>query len=265
MATAGGGAPQPVLSIITPSFNSARFLPETLESVASLETRHEHIVIDGGSTDGTIELLQARRDPSLVWLSEPDRGQSHAVNKGLQRARGEVLAWLNSDDQYVGEHVDAAVRLLLQSREIDAVFGFMEIVDEHGRVLKRYRSPAFSWRRYVYLGDYLPTPTVIFRRSLLVRAARLDESYLDAADCDFVLRLLRGAKVRRVRRPLVRFRYHRASKTASNLDLQQREALEIRLRYARNRVERSLIRAVSRVKRLRQSVSPFLPHPPLDG
>jgi glycosyltransferase involved in cell wall biosynthesis len=261
MPVAGTEAPQPALSVITPSFNSARFLEHALESVAALATSHEHIVIDGGSTDGTVQLLQARRDPSLVWLSEPDRGQTHAVNKGLQRARGKLLGWLNADDRYVPQHVEAAVGLLLDRAEIDAVFGFMDIVDEDERLMKRYRCLPFSWKRYLYFGDYLPTPTVIYRRSLLTRAARLDERYVDAADCDFYLRLLRGAKVRRVRQPLVRFRYHPASKTASNLELQQREALDIRLRHAGSRAGRSLIRAVNRAKQLRQSVIPFWPEP----
>jgi glycosyltransferase involved in cell wall biosynthesis len=250
-----------MLSVITPSRNSARFLGDTLQSVAALSTPHEHIVIDGGSTDGTVQLLQATRDPSLVWVSERDRGQSHAVNKGLGLARGDLLAWLNADDEYVPEHVDAAAELLLDNPEIDAVFGFMDIVDEQGRLLKRYRCLPFSWRRYAYLGDYLPTPTVIFRCSLLARAPGLNERYVDAADYDFYLRLLRGARVRRVRHTLVRFRYYPTSKTGSNIGLQQREALEIRLGHASNTAERWLIRAANRVKRLRDSVIPFWPEP----
>jgi glycosyltransferase involved in cell wall biosynthesis len=261
MPTAGRDTTRPLLSVITPSFDSVRFLGDTIESVAALRTPHEHIVIDGGSNDGTVGLLQANRDPSLVWLSEPDRGQSHAVNKGLERARGDLLGWLNGDDAYVPDNVDAAVESLLDDPTIDAFFGFMDIVDADGAVAKQYRSRPFSWHRYLYFGDYLPTPTVIFRRSLLARAPRLDEAYVDAADCDFYLRLLRGAKVRRVTQPLVRFRYHPTSKTGSNLRLQQREALEIRLGYARNGAERWLIRAVDRAKRLQHSVIPFWQQP----
>jgi len=119
------------LSVVTPVFNSARFLAETLDSVARLTVSHEHIVLDGGSTDGTVQLLEARGDPRLTWVSEPDRGQTHAVNKGFERAQGELLGWLNGDDEYVSEAVDRAVSDLLAHPEV-AVYGGMDITDEDG-------------------------------------------------------------------------------------------------------------------------------------
>lgn len=124
-------APMPVLSVVTPVFNSARFLAETLDSVARLTVSHEHIVLDGGSTDGTVQLLEARGDPRLTWVSEPDRGQTHAVNKGFERAQGELLGWLNGDDEYVSEAVDRAVSDLLAHPEV-AVYGGTDITDEDG-------------------------------------------------------------------------------------------------------------------------------------
>jgi glycosyltransferase involved in cell wall biosynthesis len=252
------GSAELALSVITPSFDSARFIEETLDSVRKLQTPHEHIVIDGGSRDGTVELLAARADPSLSWTSEPDRGQTHAVNKGLEQACGELVAWLNADDAYLPEHIDAAVELLLSDRSLDAVFGHMDVVDAEGRSVKRYRCGEFRWNRYLYFGEYLPTPTIIFRRSLLKRAGHLDERYADSADYDFYLRVLRGANVVNVRRPLVRFRYHADSKTASDPARQKREGLEIRLRYARTGIERVLMRAVDRVARARTAlISPW--------
>jgi glycosyltransferase involved in cell wall biosynthesis len=253
---------EPLLSVITPVFNGERFLAETLDSVAALSTDHEHIVVDGGSSDGTVSILQARADDRLRWTSEPDRGQTHAVNKGLALARGELIAWLNADDVFVPANVDPAVVGLVATPAIDAVFGFEDIVDEHGNLVKQYRSGPFSWHRYLYLGDYLPTATIVFRRALLASAPRLDERYLDAADCDFYLRLLRGAKVLRVRAPLVRFRYHDASKTGSNIELQRREAFEIRLEHASNSAERALIRVVNRLKQVRELLQPSWPDLP---
>ena len=100
------------LSVVTPTFNSAAYLEATLESVAAIVTRHEHVVIDGGSTDGTIELLRIWEGRGVVWLSQPDRGQTHAVNKGLQRARGDILAWINGDDEVVPAAIDRAVEYL---------------------------------------------------------------------------------------------------------------------------------------------------------
>src|SRR5919197_954739 len=95
-----------LLSVITPARNMARYLPHTLDSVAALRTPHEHVVVDGASDDGSVELLEGRDDPNLVWVSEPDSGQTNAVNKGLRKARGDLLAWVNADDTYNPEVVD---------------------------------------------------------------------------------------------------------------------------------------------------------------
>jgi glycosyltransferase involved in cell wall biosynthesis len=238
-----------VLSVVTPVYNSARYLGATLDSVAGLTVPHEHIVIDGDSTDGTVELLEARKDPLLQWVSEPDRGQTHAVNKGFARARGELVGWLNGDDEYVSEAVDQAVERMLSEPAIDALYGPMEITDENGIRRRTYRPLPFSWRLYLFIGDYVTTPTIIFRRRLLDRVGLLDERYVDAADYDFHLRLLHHARVERQREPLVRFRYHSESKTGSDYDCGQREALEIRLRWARHWRDRMLMEGYDRLKR----------------
>ena len=240
----------PSLSVVTPVYNSVRFLEATLDSVARLEVSHEHIVVDGGSGDGTVALLETRVDPHLSWVSEPDRGQTHAVNKGFERAQGELLGWLNGDDEYVPEAVDRAVSHLLAHPELDAIFGGMDITDEEGRFRREYRPAEFSWRRYLYLGDYITTPTIIFRRQLLERAGLLDESYVDAADYDFFLRLFRNARVERRPEALVRFRYHPESKTARDAFRGQDEALAIRLKWARRPHQRLVMKGIDGAKRL---------------
>jgi glycosyltransferase involved in cell wall biosynthesis len=240
----------PDLSVVTPVYNSVRYLAATLDSVARLTASHEHIVIDGGSTDGTVALLESRDDSSLSWVSEPDRGQTHAVNKGFERARGELLGWLNGDDEYVSAAVDRAVEYLLAHPELDAVFGGMDITDEEGCVRREYRPAPFSWRRYLYLGDYITTPTIIFRRRLLDREGLLDEAYVDAADYDFFLRVFRDARVERRPEALVRFRYHPGSKTARDAFRGQDEALRIRLKWARRPHERLAMEAIEKAKRL---------------
>jgi glycosyltransferase involved in cell wall biosynthesis len=238
-----------LFSVITPVYNQARYLPEALDSVARLRTPHEHIVVDGGSDDGTVAVLESRDDPSLRWISEPDRGQTHAVNKGLARAKGELVGWLNADDAYLPDAVDRAVDHLAQNPEVMAIFGGIHFTDEHGAVQRPHLPAPYSWRRYLFFGDYIPTPTIVFRRALLARAPQLDERYADAADYDFYLRLLHGVSVQRIPEGLVRFRYHPGSKTARDVWLQLDEALAIRLAWARGPRDRLIMRGFDAVKR----------------
>jgi glycosyltransferase involved in cell wall biosynthesis len=254
-----------MLSVVTPARNMARYLPETLDSIAALETQHEHIVVDGESDDGTVELLEARDDPNLMWTSEPDRGQTHAVNKGLERSRGELIGWLNGDDAYVPGAVDRAVQHLERNPETLAVYGQINYVDDSGAVFRTLTPPRFSWRRYLYLGSFLPTPTVIFRRRLLAQAPSLNEAYRDAADYDFYLRLLRGARVDRVGEPLVNFRYHPTSKSSADVWTQLDEAQAIRLGWARNPIDRALMRSWEGAKRVILPRISSWPHPEPTG
>jgi glycosyltransferase involved in cell wall biosynthesis len=237
------------LSVITPSFGSGRFIEETLDSVAALRTDHEHIVIDGGSADGTVALLDGRDDSRLVWVSEPDRGQTHAVNKGLERATGDLCAWLNADDVYNSEAVDRATTLLVARPEIDLLYGGIQFTDEGGRVQRTYVPARPSFARYLFFGDYIPTPTFIFRRSLLEHSGTLDERWVDAADYDFYLRLIHGRRVHRFEEPLVRFRYHAGSKTARDAMKAQDEAMQIRLLWARNDRDRAIMKGFDSLKR----------------
>ena len=238
------------LSVVTPSFRSGRFIAETLDSVAALRTPHEHLVMDGGSQDGTVELLEARDDPRLIWVSESDRGQTHAVNKGLERSSGELCAWLNADDAYNPDIVDRAVALLAERPEIDLLYGGIQFTDERGRVRRTYVPSEPSFGRYLFLGDYIPTPTFIFRRSLLADTGLLDERWVDAADYDFYLRLMHGRRVHRFPEPLVRFRYHADSKTARDAMKAQDEAMQIRLLWARHARDRAIMRGFDSLKRV---------------
>lgn len=239
----------------------ARFIGETLDSVAALATDHEHLVFDAESDDGTREVLEERDDERLVWVSESDRGQTHAVNKGLEAARGDVIGWLNGDDAYVSGAVDRAVEHLTASTETMAVYGGIEFVDEGGGHIRTHIPAAFSWKRYLYFNYNYPTPTFIFRRELLEQAPSLNEEFADAADYDFYLRLFRGRRIDRIAEPLVRFRYHETSKSSSDVWTQLDEALEIRLRWARNPLDRLIM---SGSERARRAVLPRIsnwPHP----
>jgi glycosyltransferase involved in cell wall biosynthesis len=239
----------PQLSVVTPVYNSGRYLRHALDSVARLDVDHEHLVIDGGSADDTVTILKARHDPNLSWISEPDQGQTDAVNKGFSRAQGELLAWLNGDDEFISEAVDRAVAYLESHPDVGAVFGGMHVIDEEGTVRRQYQPARYSWRRYLIMGDYIPTPSIIFRRSLYEEVGPLDERYVDAADYDFYLRLFDRCRVERMPEALIRFRYHPDSKTAKDVWLQQREALQIRLKWANGRFDRVVMEGFDLAKR----------------
>ena len=250
-----------LLSVITPARNMARYLPHTLDSVAALRTPHEHIVIDGASDDGTVELLEAREDPHLSWTSEPDKGQTNAVNKALRMARGDLLAWVNADDAYVPEVVDRAIEHLERSPGVGAIFGAVNYVDEDGDAFRTLVPPKFSWRRYLYFGAFVTTPTMIWRRELMERAPSLDERYVDAADYEFFLRLLRGVRVDLIEEPLLNFRYHPTSKTTTDVWVQLDEAMEIRLGWAGNPLQRVIMRGWEGARRAILPRISSWPHP----
>ena len=250
-----------MLSVITPARNMASFLPEALDSVAALRTPHEHIVVDAASEDGTVELLEGREDPHLTWISEPDSGQTEAVNKGLRLARGELLAWVNADDAYIPQVVDRVLDRLERNPLTGAVFGAVNYVDENGHVFRTLVPPKFSWRRYLYFGAFVTTPTIIFRRQLLAQAPSLNESYVDAADYDFYLRLLRGVRVDRIDEPYLNFRYHPTSKTTTDVWIQLNEAQEIRLGWARNPLQRGIMRSWEGMRRAILPRISSWPHP----
>jgi len=241
------------LSVITPTLNMARWLPETVASVAALQSPHEQLIIDAASTDGTVEYLQGLDDPSVRWISEPDRGQPHAMNKGLDRVEGDLVGWLNADDAYVPDAVDRAIAFLDAHPEVDAVFGWEDVIDDDGNVVGAIQPGRFSWRRWLFVGDYIPTETIIFRKRLLDGGERLDERYKDSSDYDFFLRVLKGRRVHLMREPLVRFRYWEGSKTEQNVRLRA-EAQEIRHRWARDDRDMKVMNAINWVQELRNRV-----------
>jgi glycosyltransferase involved in cell wall biosynthesis len=239
----------PLLSVVTPVFNPGAYLERCLDSVAALAVDHEHVVVDGGSTDGTVELLRGRDDPALRWVSEPDRGQTHAVNKGLEMARGELLMWVNGDDEVVPEGVAEAVAHLDRNRATQVVYGGLDFTDAAGELRRAYRPAGWSWRRYLLLGDYVPTPTFVFRAERWRAVGPLHERWVDAADYDFYLRLTHGVRVDRLPAAHVRFRWHDASKSATDVWTQQDEAQAIRLQWSRSRLDRAVMVGFDRTKR----------------
>ena len=251
----------PTLTVITPVRNMAGYIGDTLDSVAALRTDHEHLVFDAASDDGTQDILASRDDPSLMWTSEPDRGQTHAVNKGLRAAKGQVIGWLNGDDAYNSDAVDRGIDHLLSSPQTGAIYGGYELVNADGSHMRTHIPATWSWKRYLYFNYNFPTPTFIFRRELLEQAPSLDEEFHDAADYDFFLRLFQNQRIDRRTEALVHFRYHESSKSTVNVWTQLDEALAIRLRWARTPLDRMIM---SGSESARRAILPRIsnwPHP----
>jgi glycosyltransferase involved in cell wall biosynthesis len=227
------------VSVITPSYNSATFIERTIESVLAQrgEFDLEYLVVDGGSRDGTVDILE-RYEGRLQFVSQPDGGQVDAINKGMRWARGEVLAWLNSDDVYAPGAVQHVVRAL---RETGArwCFGECVIIDEADRPIRSAISRYKSWvsRRYSrrrLLGrNFIPQPAVFFRRDLLEQTGPLDESLPHAMDYDLWLRFSNVAKPVFIPRPLAAFRWHARSITGTDYAAGACECLGIARRQAR--------------------------------
>jgi len=178
---------QSLVSVITPSFNQGRFIEDTIRSIG-LQTyeRVEHIVVDGGSTDGTLDILKRhQRSYSLHWLSEPDEGMYDAINKGLRLARGDILGYLNCDDFYLPWSIEVAVEHLADSV---LIFGDLIRLDELTNTISPLFSLPFMLGYYSCFG-FISQPTVFFRRQILEQIGFFDHtSFRLVADCDYWLR-----------------------------------------------------------------------------
>ena len=206
----------PTLSIVTPSYNQARFLPRAIESVLAQEPSPlEYWVMDGGSTDGSVEVLRSYGE-RLQSVSEPDRGQSHAINKGFARCTGDVIAWLNSDDTYLDGAFDAALRIFADRPDVVLVYGRGEILDAEDRPVGPFHGlePFQLWRLLHGL-DYILQPATFFRRSAFVELGGLDEDLHYAMDWDLWIRLASIGEVAFLDRPLACSREYADTKTST--------------------------------------------------
>lgn len=208
--------PGPLVSIVIPSFNQGRFLRQTLDSTLGQDYRPvEVLVIDGASKDETLDVLRSYDAPELQWWSEPDRGVTDAVNKGLARARGEILAIQSSDDVYLPGAVTAAVGALTENPGLGLVYGDVEYIDAASNPTGGTSLPPFDFGSYLGKRTFVPQPAAFFTRQAAATAGpwRGEVSY--AADAEFFLRIAAGHGVQKLDRRLARYRYHEAQRDSA--------------------------------------------------
>ncbi len=204
----------PLVSIITPSFNQARFLESTIRSVLDQDyPNFEYILVDGGSADGSEEIIRRYSDRLAWWVSEKDRGQTDAINKGFTHAKGEILAWLNSDDTYEPHAITEAVGFLRDRPEIGLVYGDANFIDGNGHIIGRFPAAQTDYRRLRQGYVHIPQQASFWRAGLWKRVCPLDPSFYFAMDYDLWVRLAALAPVLYIPRLWANFRLHTQGKT----------------------------------------------------
>ena len=235
-----------LISIITPSFNQARYLEQTIQSVLGQDyQRVEYIVVDGASTDGSVEIIKKyegrggvtppntgeRTSPLQArtisfWVSEKDAGQAEAINKGLARATGEIVAWLNSDDYYLPGAVSAAVKVFEENPDVVLVYGNMLAVDEHGNSFNTLTYKQLSLQDLLCF-QIIGQPAVFFRRAVLEKAGILDSTFHFLLDHHLWIRIAQHGKILHVDQTWAAARYHAEAKNRAKAAEFGREAFRI--------------------------------------
>lgn len=207
------------VSIVTPSYNQGQFIARTLQSVRvqretldpSIEL--EHVVFDGASNDTTLEIL--KNSANLTWFSEPDNGQTHAVNKGILHTTGEIIGWLNSDDIYYPDAIAQIVKFFADNPDVDIVYGMAKHIDHLDNIINSYPTRAFKFTTLIE-NCFICQPAVFFRRRILGKSGLLDQSLNYCMDYEFWIRLARmGFKFAYLEKTIAGSRLYPENKTLS--------------------------------------------------
>ncbi len=230
----------PKITIVTPSLNQSQYIEKAIDSVLMQEYPElEYIVVDGGSTDGTLEILRRFSD-RIQWLSEPDRGQSNALNKGFRIATGEVVGYLNSDDLYEPGALSHAGAFFASHPRAAWLTGRCRNINSEGkeirRMIARYKDFWLPFRSRTILSvlNFISQPATFWRREVFEEIGYLDEALHYAMDYDYWLRIIGRYPLGYLPRTLACFRIHAASKTGATDHAQFDEELAIAKRYIRS-------------------------------
>jgi glycosyltransferase involved in cell wall biosynthesis len=222
----------PLVSIVTPSFNQVLYLEDTIRSVLEQDyPRIEYMIVDGGSTDGSVSIIKKYADRLAWWVSEVDKGQTDAINKGFGRVNGQILAWINSDDTYEPGVVFAAVKYLQEHPEVGMVYADCNFIDEGGRVIGRFGAAQTDYKRLRQGYVHIPQQTMFFRAELWHTIGPLDPSFYFAMDYDLWVRVSSRAAIKYLPgQTWANFRIHTSGKTIAADDLCWPEMLRVHYR-----------------------------------
>jgi glycosyltransferase involved in cell wall biosynthesis len=246
------------ISVITPSFNQAQFIERTIQSVLDQNYPDlEYLVIDGGSTDGTLALLK-KYEAHLTWISEADRGQADAINKGFKQATGDIVCWLNADDEFMPGALSTVAAYFGQHPEAKFLYGDVQTIDATGRSYGRrgnVRPTCFD--DLVHEGDFIVQPAAFWRAELRHEAGLLDESLRYCMDYEYWLRIAQQYPLHYLAVPLARERFHHQAKTTQATLSRIEEIEAVARRYGgsaiprRFRAERTAVYWAETLRQLR--------------
>jgi glycosyltransferase involved in cell wall biosynthesis len=222
----------PKISIVTPSYNQARFLERTILSV--LEQGYpnlEYIIIDGGSSDGSVDIIRKYQQRLAYWVSEPDQGQADAIRKGFTKSSGEILAWLNADDLYLPGALLRVAEAFQKNPEADLVFGNIYLIDESDRRIGEIRFVKFDFPTLIFEGGNLHQTGAFWTRRIYDQVGGINPRYRFCMDFDFFCRVAAVGHLVHLKQHLACFRLHKDAKSLTIEDIGISEHEEIQRRY----------------------------------
>ena len=234
----------PVVSIVTPSYNQANFIEDNILSVKNVNNDMvEHIIIDGDSDDETISILEKHKNEyNLRWISEEDSGQVEAVNKGIDLAQGKWIGWQNSDDYYTKDGLQTLINHAKSYPDKDVIYGDLKVVDEKGHHIKtRYHTISSKFIQR-YFGNFTANQTMLFKNSVASDVFPLSKEFEYALDIELFWRLLNSElKLKHIPKEVGAVRFHNSTKTSnfSNIQKSQGEKIDRKM-YQQNIIEENI-------------------------
>lgn len=205
----------PRISIVTPSFNSKEYLERAIESVVNQNYPNlEHIIIDGGSNDGTLHLLNKYKQ-KITWISEPDNGQGDALNKGFQMSTGEIIGWLNADDTYQPKTIWEAIKYFQSNPNVDLLYSHFNFIDGKEQIYYTNCVPRFSLEKLLY-GNIVPNAGMFFRKQVIEKVGGINPNLHYVLDWEFVLRIALKCKLLQIDKVWGNFRIVPGTKSVEN-------------------------------------------------